>query len=184
MISRRDFMQGGFSALALGILSRTVGAQPAINPSSGIPPLGSGAVSLANSRPFAPIPLFPQSIVVDGLPFAPGFSGDGFNNATIPFHRCENCGPLPPIREKIKVAVVGGGISGLATAMLLERHGPVVFELHPRFGGNAQGETWDQTSYSLGNAYVITPDKGSFLERFYLQLGRRRPRIDLRQDFN
>ena len=27
----------------------------------------------------------------------------------------------------------------------------------PRFGGGAQGELWNDTYYSLGNAYVITP---------------------------
>ncbi len=63
------------------------------------------------------------------------------------------------------MAVIGGGISGLATAYMLSEHRPVVFDIHPQFGGNAQGEAWRGTSYSLGSAYVITPDEGTFLER-------------------
>jgi hypothetical protein len=114
---------------------------------------------------------------VEGLPFAPWFTGDFFNNETIPFHSCENCfetGEPPPPTEEVEVAVIGGGISGLSTAYLLRRHRPVLFEMRPRFGGSAQGEIWGGTPYSLGNAYVIVPDPGSFEHRFYRQLGLRR----------
>jgi hypothetical protein len=66
---------------------------------------------------------------------------------------------------------VGGGLSGLATAYLLREYQPVVFELHARFGGNAQGGTIGGSAYSLGSAYVITPDKDSDLDLLYRELG-------------
>ena len=67
--------------------------------------------------------------------------------------------------------MVGGGLSGLASAYFLRHHNTVLFELRDRFGGNAQGEVWHDIDYSLGGAYFITPDPGSFLERFYHELG-------------
>jgi hypothetical protein len=109
--------------------------------------------------------------MVNGLPFDSWFTGDDFSGPdTIPFHASYQ-GPMPPATEEVDVAVVGGGISGLATAYLLRHKRPVLFELRPRFGGNAFGERWRQTQYSLGSAYVITPDPGTFLHKIYHQLG-------------
>jgi len=112
--------------------------------------------------------------VIEGYPFAPGFLGDDFPNAEIPFHRVENQFPddrLPEATETVDVAVVGGGLGGMAAAYLLRHRRPVVIELHERFGGVAQAEEWEGIPYSMGGAYFITPDKGSFLERFYHELG-------------
>ena len=112
--------------------------------------------------------------MVDGMPFAQWFFGDDFDNKTIPFHFIPdyfNGGPPPEPAEEVDVAVVGGGLSGLASAYFLRHHNTVLFELHDRFGGNAQGEVWRDIEYSLGGAYFITPDRGSFLERFYHELG-------------
>jgi hypothetical protein len=79
---------------------------------------------------------------------------------------------VPPApTEEVEVAVVGGGLSGLATAYLLGHRRPVVFELHDHFGGTTQGEVWEGTPYSLGGAYFISPDRGSSLERLYHRLG-------------
>ena len=114
--------------------------------------------------------------MVDGIPFAEWFFGDDFDNAntSIPFHYIPdyfNGGPPPEPAEEVDVAVVGGGLSGLASAYFLRHHNTVLFELRDRFGGNAQGEVWHDIDYSLGGAYFITPDPGSFLERFYHELG-------------
>jgi hypothetical protein len=120
------------------------------------------------------IPDAPASIEIGGLPFAPEWLGDPWDRDSIPFHRPENVYPggvPPPVSERIGVAIVGGGLSGLASAVLLREHRPVLFELHDRFGGVSMGEHWRGTSYSLGGAYFIKPDPGSFLHRFYRSVG-------------
>ncbi len=165
MLSRRDFLTGGLSAVAIGLLARLGLGQ---GPLQTLPPIRD---SLPGSGPFARLPALPPSIDIDGLPFLADFTGDGFPNSSIPFHSCESCSELPEPTETTRVAIVGGGISGLATGYLLRGYNPLLFELHPRFGGNAQGEIWQETPFSLGNAYFITPDPGTFLEQFYTGLG-------------
>jgi glycine/D-amino acid oxidase-like deaminating enzyme len=172
MISRRGFLRNGFGALAVGLMRPGVGGRP----------VGSTeTLPLLETRPVAVLPFSPPSVMIDGLPFAAGYTGDDFGNYSIPFHVPENQFPngLPTPAEEVNVAIVGGGLSGLATALLLKRFRPVVFELRPRFGGNSQGESWAGTSLSLGGAYFIAPDAGSFLDRFYRQLGlHRATRVD------
>lgn len=166
MQSRRGFLTSGMGAFALGVLGRRALGDPPPSP----PCANTGGVGLGETAPFRHIPLHPTSVNVNGMPFAPWFSGDDFSNESIPFHTPLPTS-LPPPEGEVGVAIVGGGISGLTTAYLLRRHRPVVLELHDRFGGGAQGEVWGQTSYSLGGAYVITPDPGCFLNSFYRQLG-------------
>jgi len=166
MFNRRVFLKGGLSAVGLGLAQRrALGLVPQLDP-------GPGPRPLIQSRPFATVALHPDSIVVDGLPFAKWFTGDSYSNQSIPFHAIPPLDNGPPApAEDVDVAVIGGGISGLASALLLRRYRPVLFEMRPRFGGNAQGEVWGGAPYSLGGAYFITPDEGSFLERFYHWLG-------------
>ncbi|MHC4608938.1 MAG: NAD(P)-binding protein [Planctomycetota bacterium] len=169
-LTRRTFLRRGMSAAALGVLGRRgLGIQP---PRPAPPRADAGP--LEQFGPFASVPLHPESVMVGDLPFAPWFTGDYFTNDSIPFHTCQNCfegGEPPAPTEEVDIAVVGGGISGLTTAYLLRHHRPVLFELRPHFGGSAQGEVWGDTHYSLGNAYVITPDPGSFEHRLYHRLG-------------
>ena len=167
MNDRREFLRRGLSALGLGLaggsafgtLRRPFGFSP--------PPPPPGAAG----DPVRLIPPNPASTVIDGLPFEPWFTADDWvDPQTIPFHLSYQ-GPIPTATEEVEVAIVGGGLSGLTTAYLLRRFRPVVFDLRPRFGGNAQGERWLGTRSSLGSAYVITPDPGTFLFRLYHQLG-------------
>lgn len=170
MQSRREFIGTGFAAVALGLMSRQGLAR---GPLSATPP--SKALALVKrARPITPIAEFPVSTMVDGLPFAPIFSGDDFVSGVIPFHGIENLFPKgkpPTPSETVDVAIVGGGLSGLTTAYLLRDLRPVVFELRGKFGGVSQGEEWGGVPYSLGGAYFIAPDKGSELEAFYSELG-------------
>ncbi len=176
--SRREFLGGGLAAITLGLLQKHgYGRVPA-----SLSCEATGANPLWTTGVFRGVPSAPPSVTIGGLPFAESFLGDGFDNNSIPFHAPENQfpgGQPPAPTEEVDVAIVGGGISGLTTAYLLRRHRPVLFELHPVFGGVSQGEIWDGTRYSLGGAYVITPDPGSFLKRLYKQLGLHRvKRVD------
>lgn len=183
-MSRRQFVGSGFAALAAGLSARlTLGGRPPLRPPghgghprpvpSGVP-CDTGGVPIGFSGPLRPIAWTPESVMVDGLPFEPWWLGESFRAAEIPFHRPEL--PPPPFeppepQESTDVVIVGGGLSGLTAAYELREFSPIVFELHPRFGGTAQGETWRGTPYSLGSAYFITPDEGSYLESLYRTLG-------------
>lgn len=168
MSTRRSFLKKGLAALGAGLLARRSLAWFA----PGLPPCPvSGGPNERFTDPFLPLPDRPASVLVDGLPFLEGFTGDGFADDAIPFHSVADVGKLPEPEESVDVAVVGGGIAGLATAYLLRDTGPVLFELRDRFGGNALGEQWRGRRFSLGSAYVIVPDAGSLLESFYRELG-------------
>ncbi len=171
-LSRRNILRGGLGAAALGFAQRYGMARGSV---AGAGCLPTGALALGRTAPIARVTGGGPTLHFGGLPFAPWFSGDDFRGLDIPFHYgtgdCPGDGLPPEPQERVEVAVVGGGLSGLASAYLLREHGPVLFELHERFGGSAQGEHWRDTSYSLGNAYVITPDRGTFLEEFYVELG-------------
>jgi len=180
MATRRRFLQSGLQAFALGLLgSRALARtlrdsveQPGRDPDRGESSSARRA-GWPSSRPFLEVARRPPSVLVHGLPFAQGFSGDTWDYATIPFHRTENDfpgGSPPPVTESVDVAIVGGGLSGLATAYMLRHRHPVLFELRPRFGGVSAGETWEKVHYSLGGAYFIAPDEGSSLEDLYREL--------------
>ncbi|MFI4898825.1 MAG: NAD(P)-binding protein, partial [Phycisphaerales bacterium JB059] len=170
MPSRREFLMTGMGAVAAGLsagpLAKRAGAMV-------MPPCDPGSLSLAGTRPLVSAPLTPNPRVIDGFRFAPWFTGDDFPDQHIPFHSDETP-RLPRVRsaavDRARVAVIGGGLSGLSTAFMLRRFEPVVFELRDRFGGAAQGGVWQDSPYSLGSAYVITPDAGGFLDTFYRDL--------------
>jgi hypothetical protein len=178
--TRRQFIHGSLSGLAAflaGLRSNRAGGSPLLPqpPPPGLPdlPVDPCCRLAIESRPFLTVPNQPPSIDIDGMPFADEWFGDWFPSDAIPFHHEENIFPggEPPLpQEEVEIAIVGGGISGLASAFVLRQHRPVVFELHDRFGGAAQGEYWNGTHYSLGGAYIITPDPGTFLNRLYRQL--------------
>lgn len=168
-VGRRAFVGTGLSAVALGLLARRGRGNPWLSAS----PDGVKGL-LERSMPVERVGRFAPSVMVKGMPFAPGFSGDSFPDGVIPFHSGEAVFPggVPPEpTEVVDVAIAGGGLSGLATAYLLRHRRPVVFEMQDRFGGVSRGEEWAGTRYSLGGAYFITPDKGTFLDEFYRELG-------------
>ncbi|MFZ5477795.1 MAG: FAD-dependent oxidoreductase [Myxococcota bacterium] len=75
-------------------------------------------------------------------------------------------------REQVPLVVVGGGVSGLATAWLLRDHAPLVLERADQLGGNAKGEIWGDLAYSVGAAYFAEAPRASLLSRrFYRPLG-------------
>ena len=170
MPSRREFLMTGMGAVAAGLSGGTLVRRAA---ATGMAPCDPGSLPLPGTRPLIAAPLSPNARVIDGFRFAPWFTGDDFPDQHIPFHSDETP-ELPKLRsravDRARVAVIGGGLSGLSTAFMLRRCNPVVFELRDRFGGAAQGGVWDDAPYSLGSAYVITPDSGGFLDTFYRDL--------------
>ncbi len=110
------------------------------------------------------------SEVIGGVPFAPTWFGDRFGSNTLPFHSCENCAEYPPPEESIDVAIIGGGLSGLALAHQLRHRDTVLFELRPRLGGNAMGESLQAQSWSHASAYFMQDDPGTPLQDLYDEL--------------
>ncbi len=161
--SRRTFIGAGLGAVALGLTAPGAFGRNPLGGAISATPRGVGA-----SAPFKPLPFTPSSVLIDGIPFAPTFTGDRFFNPHPGFPAIDKS-PVPD--EETDVVIVGGGMSGIATAYMMREQRPVLLEMWDRFGGNAQGETWRGAYYSLGSAYIISPDKGSFLEAFYKDLG-------------
>ncbi len=182
MQTRRTILRGGLGVFALGAMGPMLGAglgkglswEGLKSGQAGALEGGGGSFdALKGSRPLAARGFDPKPRMIGGFPFKAWFEGDDFGD-DIPFHSQQNDFPdgSPPLaQEEVELVVIGGGISGLASAYLLRQYNPVVFELHDRFGGNAQGGTIESAAFSLGSAYFITPDKGSLLDGFYRELG-------------
>ncbi|HEY3804755.1 MAG TPA: FAD-dependent oxidoreductase [Kofleriaceae bacterium] len=68
--------------------------------------------------------------------------------------------PVPQRTRQVGVAIVGGGVAGLACAWELKRRGvtdAVVFELDDVHGGTARGGASAVTSYPWGAHYIVAP---------------------------
>ena len=77
--------------------------------------------------------------------------------------------PLPTPERRVEVAVVGGGIAGLAVASMLDDLDLVLLEREAEPGGNAKSGNWRGVDYALGSAYFVDVS-GPFGE-FYERLG-------------
>jgi hypothetical protein len=161
--SRPDFSRR--EILALG----GAGAATLLLSACGLRPTTTAQAPRARvTRPYGPID---RSL---GETAPRGFSGDDPGLA----HRVlwdlrgflAEAGGLPAPEERIALAIVGGGLSGLASAWLLRDHRPVVLERAARFGGNSRGEAWGELDYSIGAAYFMMPDAGSPIEGFLRSL--------------
>lgn len=176
MQSRREVLRGGLGIFALGSIGPMVGAalgSTELNLLNQIQPKRMTVDPVKASRPLAPRFFDSKPRLIDGFKFKSWFEGDDFRE-DIPFHTQQNDFPggQPPLpQEEVDVVVIGGGISGLTSAYALREYNPVLFEVHERFGGNAQGGTINGSEYSLGSAYFITPDPGTRLNTLYQELG-------------
>jgi spermidine dehydrogenase len=89
--------------------------------------------------------------------------------------------------ETYDCMVVGGGISGLAAALIFQRHaGPgktcLVLDNHPIFGGEAKRNEFRVDGHRLiahqGSAFFPVPYPHSFIARFYESIGLKTPRLE------
>ncbi len=80
-------------------------------------------------------------------------------------------GQAPKPGERVKLAIIGGGMGGLFSAWLLRQHQPLLLEQAPRFGGNAKGQSWRGADYSIGAAYFIEPEADSDIARLAAEIG-------------
>lgn len=173
-MDRRTAIAAGFGAIAAAAFARRgLGAMVPLDGGPPPPPPvpGDPLLRLASLGP---------SESVGALPTAPTWFGDVFVPGTLPFHQCETCdGADPPVTEHVDVAIVGGGLAGLAAAHALRERSTVLFELRTRLGGNAMGESWRTLRWSLGSAYFMAPEPGSSLDRLYRRIGvDRQVRVD------
>jgi len=161
MLSRRAFLQTAAGTAVSTLAAERVLAQLVGRPKGA--PLSPFGGSPSDS-PFTYRPNVNDSFLVDGVPFHSAFTGDRFAGMVHPpFPDIRDWVPAgagpPPPTEEVDVAIVGGGLSGLMAAYLLRDHDPLIFEHNSHFGGAAQAEVWNGLPYSLGGAYVITPDE-------------------------
>ncbi|MGA9510774.1 MAG: NAD(P)-binding protein [Candidatus Sulfotelmatobacter sp.] len=83
--------------------------------------------------------------------------------------------------------VIGGGISGLAAALIFQRQGSngktcLVLDNHPIFGGEAKRNEFLVDGHRLvahqGSAFFPVPYPHSYIGRFYESIGLETPRLD------
>ena len=167
-VPRREFLRTGFAAVGAFMLA----ASPRrVFPSFDDLAARAPWTPLHASCPIRKIPANTLTVAIDGLPFAPTWFGDNFPSGGFPFHSPEDPPSWAQLDERVDVAIVGGGLSGLATAYNMRGRDWVLFDLRDRFGGNAMGEQWNRMPYSLGSAYFMVPDKESELDLLYRDLG-------------
>jgi monoamine oxidase len=74
----------------------------------------------------------------------------------------------PPASGKHDVVIIGGGISGLTTAYLMQNREILLLEKEPHWGGNAYAMEYDGVAYGTGSAFIWT-DSEAF--RFAKEIG-------------
>lgn len=115
-------------------------------------------------------------LVKIGSPFATAkFNGD---NEDIPHELLwdrdgfiAKQGGIPRASESCDLIVIGGGVAGLAAAYEARGRDIVVLEQADRFGGNAKGERYGKSTYSMGSAYMCPPEDGDPLAELLKDLG-------------
>ncbi len=65
------------------------------------------------------------------------------------------------ISEEFDVLIIGGGMSGLISAYYLKDKKIAILEMDSRLGGNAKGEKFNNSLYSIGAAYIVKPEVDS-----------------------
>lgn len=77
--------------------------------------------------------------------------------------------PAPAPERRVEVAIVGGGLAGLAAAALLRDRDILLLERETEPGGAAKSGRWRDIDYALGSAYFV--DVAEPFGPFYETLG-------------
>src|SRR5438270_9197116 len=64
---------------------------------------------------------------------------------------------IPPVSKRHEVVIVGGGVSGLTAAYLLQHRDFLILEKEPHWGGNAYEMNYHGAVYGTGAAFVESP---------------------------
>ena len=168
-LRRREFLGAGLAAVGSYLIASTARGR-GWDPPPLVRPWPDWA-AVPSTTPILRIPAVSPTVSIGGLPFHPKWLGDSFSGGGFPFHTPEAPPRWAALDEHVDVAIVGGGLSGLATAHEMRDRDFVLFDLRDRFGGNAIGEEWKRIPYSLGSAYFMVPDDGDALDRLYTSLG-------------
>ena len=174
MVSRRKFIKAGLGYSAIPWIAPELRAKAHVFAGSEPSRPRSRQSSIATD-PLAQVTGLDR-IVMEGpppgsgkpnvqIPFYTELNGDAFPQLAheVYLNKSNFLGPdgQPPRPEEfVDLVVVGGGLAGLTAAYALRHHKPVLLEYADRFGGNSKGETWNNTQYSMGGAYLIDPDPG------------------------
>jgi protoporphyrinogen oxidase len=74
----------------------------------------------------------------------------------------------PPASAKHDVVIVGGGVSGLSAAYLLQHRDFLILEKEPHWGGNAYAMEYEGSTYATGSAFLV---KDEYAYHFAEEIG-------------
>jgi len=74
----------------------------------------------------------------------------------------------PPASARHDVVIVGGGVSGLSAAYLLQHRDFLLLEKEPHWGGNAYAMEYEGSTYGTGSAFLV---KDEFAYPFAKEIG-------------
>ena len=74
----------------------------------------------------------------------------------------------PPVSARHDIVIVGGGVSGLSAAYMLQHRDILLLEKEPHWGGNAYVMEYDGVTYATGAAFL---DRSEYSYQFAKEIG-------------